>query len=189
MMEFLNANPQILAIVIFFARIIDVSLGTVRTIMVFRGYRLLSAAIGFVEVLIWILAAGQVVKNLSHWYLAVAYAGGFAAGNVVGIYFESKLAIGNAVVTAISEDLKIKLTKILRDKGYIVTELIGKGHKEVPVEITLIAEKRRNIPELLSEIEQADPNAFYTVEDLRHLRSAYLKPDTSKLPSMWAKRK
>ncbi len=188
-MEYLNANPEVLAVVIFFARIIDVSLGTVRSILVFRGYRTLSAIIGFIEVLIWIVAAGQVVKNLSHWYLAVSYAGGFAAGNVVGIYFESKLAIGNAMVRIVSEDLNIKLTKILREKGYIVTELTGKGHKEVPVEIVLIAEKRRNIPALLKIVEEVDPNAFYTVEDVRSLRSVHFKPNETKFLSNWAKKK
>ncbi|MCA9319888.1 MAG: DUF2179 domain-containing protein, partial [Planctomycetes bacterium] len=91
-MDFLHEYPALLALVIFLARIGDVSIGTLRTILVFRGRSIPAAVLGFFEVLIWITAAGQVIRNLDAWYLTIAYAGGFAMGNIVGIWLESKLA-------------------------------------------------------------------------------------------------
>lgn len=173
-MEFLNAHPWLLALLIFLARITDVSLGTVRTIMVFRGYRLISAMIGFCEVLIWIIAVGHVMKNLTHWYLIISYAAGFATGNMVGIWLEAKLAIGNAVVRVISENPEIQMSERLRERDYVVTEVYGKGSGPLPVEISFIAEKRRGIPALLQLIEEIDPDAFYTVEDIRTLHNGHI---------------
>ena len=97
-----DVAPWLLAIAIFTARVTDVSLGTVRTIMVFRSRRLLASAIGFVESVIWVLAISQIVGNLDHWYLIAAYAAGFATGNYVGIWVEAKLAIGHELVRVVS---------------------------------------------------------------------------------------
>jgi uncharacterized protein YebE (UPF0316 family) len=149
-------------------------MGTVRTIMVVRGYRLLSAVIGFFEVIIWILAAGQVLKHLDQWYLIVAYAGGFAMGNTLGIWIESKLALGQVLVQAISENLEISLAENLRQHGYTVTEMSGIGAKGVHVEIVLIAETRRDLVPLLTMIRQIDPKAFYAVSDTRSIYGAII---------------
>jgi uncharacterized protein YebE (UPF0316 family) len=97
-MDFSQLPPWLLALAIFSARIVDVSLGTLRTIVVFRGYPIVAAVLGFFEILVWLVAAGQVFQNLGAWYLAIAYAGGFAAGNIVGMWFESKLAMGSELV-------------------------------------------------------------------------------------------
>ena len=100
-MDVLDTYPWILPLAIFLARIVDVSLGTFRTIVVFRGYRALAAIIGFFELIIWTLASAQVLGNLDKWYLVIAYAGGFGTGNYVGIWLESKLAIGSEMVRAV----------------------------------------------------------------------------------------
>ena len=92
-MQWLLEHPWLLAILIFAARVTDVAMSTVRTILVFRSYRFLAAAIGFFEVLVWLLAVTQVMRHLDQWYLALAYAAGFATGNVVGIWIEGKLAV------------------------------------------------------------------------------------------------
>jgi uncharacterized protein YebE (UPF0316 family) len=92
---------------IFLARVSDVSLGTFRTIVVFRGNKLLASFIGFFEIIIWL-----VLTNLDQWYLALAYASGFAVGNYVGITIESRFAIGNELVRCISFNRDILAAKL-----------------------------------------------------------------------------
>jgi uncharacterized protein YebE (UPF0316 family) len=167
--SFLAENPALLAIAIFLARILDVSLGTLRTIIVFRGYRLLAGAIGFVEVLIWVLAAGQVLRDLSAWYLVLAFAGGFATGNVVGMWIESKLAMGLELVRAISTDPEIRLASRLRDRGHGVLELNGHGDDGAPVEVLFVVERRRRVPGLVDFVRGTDPAAICTVSDVRQI--------------------
>jgi uncharacterized protein YebE (UPF0316 family) len=84
----------VLPVLIFCARIIDVSVGTVRVILTSRGYRYAAPALGFIEVLIWLLAIGEIMKNLANPACYVAYAGGFATGNYVGIYINQRLSLG-----------------------------------------------------------------------------------------------
>lgn len=167
MLDFANDYPILLVSLIFFARILDVSIGTVRTILVFRGHRIWAAILGFFEVLIWLIAAGSVIQNLDTWYLAIAYALGFAAGNIVGIMIESKIALGSELVRAVSENRNVDLAVSLRDKGYSVTELPGVGDDERPIEVLLIVEKRRKVPQLLTTIAEEDPDAFWTVSDIK----------------------
>ena len=90
-MEWLHDQPALMFAAVFLARVLDVSIGTVRTITVVRGYRLLATVLGFFEVIIWVMAAGQVLTNLHHWYLVISWAGGFATGNAVGMWIEGKL--------------------------------------------------------------------------------------------------
>jgi uncharacterized protein YebE (UPF0316 family) len=170
MLTWLSAHPQWLAPAIFFLRIGDVSLGTVRTISIFRGHRALAAFIGFFEVLIWLTAVGQVLGHLDRWYLVVAYAGGFATGNMVGIALESALAMGDAVVRVISPNREVRLAQVLRAGEYFVTALEGHAERSMPVEVLFVVTKRRSLKKLLALIEKADPVAFCTIEDVRRVR-------------------
>ncbi len=166
-MAFLNAHPWLLALAIFAARVTDVSLGTLRTITIFRGYRLPAVLLAFCEVLVWLLAAAQVIRNLGEWYLVVAYAGGYATGNAVGMWLETKLAIGLELVRVISQDRAVELATQLRERGFEVTELAGTGSRREPVEVLLIVERRRRVPALLRLIGEVDSEAFCTFSDVR----------------------
>jgi uncharacterized protein YebE (UPF0316 family) len=169
-MDILLDQPALLGIAIFLARVLDVSLGTLRTIFVFRSYAALAALIGFVETLVWVLAASQVLQNLQDWYLAVAYAAGFATGNWVGMWLEAKLAVGSELVRAVSPNREVPLAASLREADYSVTELDGHGDDGKPVEVLLIVEKRRRLPQLLRLIDRVDPEAVYTVSDIKRSR-------------------
>lgn len=163
----MDTYPWVLPAAIFLARIADVSLGTVRTIVVFRGFRALAAAIGFVEVIIWTLASAQVLANLDKWYLVIAYAGGFGAGNYVGIWLESKLAIGSEMVRAVSFKGSGQLAETLRANGFRAIELAGSAGPGQPCEVVLIVTKRRKIARLLALITQSDPDAVYSLSDVK----------------------
>ena len=92
MFEITPVDPQLLAgmLLIFCLRIVDVSLGTVRLIMVTRGIRKWAVLIGFFEVTIWVVAISQVMSNLNNVWNVLAYSGGFASGTFVGMYLESR---------------------------------------------------------------------------------------------------
>ena len=166
-MEFLQANPWVLAPIIFCARIVDVSLGTVRTILVVRGLKHTAAAVGFVEVCLWAFAAGQVLPHLDRWYLVIAYAGGFATGNIVGIWLEGRLALGVELVRAISTSARAPLARRLREAGHSVIEVPARGDEDEPVELLLLVEPRRRVPDLLRRIRAVDPQAVCTLSDVR----------------------
>ncbi len=172
----MDLSPWLLVLLIFVARIGDVSLGTIRTIMVFRGLWLVAGVIGFFEILIWLVAASKVLQNLDHWYLAVSYAAGFAAGNIVGIWLESKLAIGTALLRTISEDLDVHLADHLRAEGYHVTEIPGFERDKKPIEILLIVESRKRIGPLIERIHSLDPNAVCTTSDVKRQESLISRP-------------
>ncbi|WP_245792191.1 DUF2179 domain-containing protein [Teredinibacter waterburyi] len=160
---------------IFFARVADVSLGTFRTIVIFRGYKFLASFIGFFEIIIWLVAAAQVLTNLDQWYLALAYAFGFAVGNYVGISIETRFAIGDELIRCISFNRDILADK-LRENGFKVVSFDGDMGEAYPVELLLIVEKRRNVPSLITLIKELDKTAVYSVSDVKHV---YDGPDTT----------
>tara|TARA_R110002111_G_scaffold6395_8_gene27957 strand:- start:118 stop:657 length:540 start_codon:yes stop_codon:yes gene_type:complete len=151
---------------IFFARVADVSLGTFRTIVIFRGHKLLASVIGFFEIMIWLVAAAQVLTNLDQWYLALAYASGFAVGNYVGISIENCFAIGNELVRCISFNRDV-LADQLREEGFKVVSFDGDMGESYPVELLFIIEKRLNVPSLIKLIKELDSTAVYSVSDVK----------------------
>ena len=165
-MDLLVEYPYLLVPLIFFARVADVSLGTFRTIVIFRGHKLLAALIGFFEIIIWLVAAAQVLTNLEQWYLALAYASGFAVGNYVGISIESSFAIGNELIRCISFNRDV-LAEKLRNEGFKVVSFDGDMGESHPVELLLIIEKRRNVSSLLQLIKELDPSAVYSISDVK----------------------
>ena len=173
MTELLVEYPYLLAPLIFFARVADVSLGTFRTIVVFRGHKFLASLIGFFEIMIWLVAAAQVLTNLDQWYLALAYAGGFAVGNFVGMWIESSFAIGNELVRCISFNRDVLAEKI-RNAGFKVASFDGDMGEDNPVELLLIIDKRRKVPSLIRLIKELDQTAVYSVSDVK---SVYEGPD------------
>lgn len=156
----------ILPTLIFLARILDVTFGTLRIIFVSRGLGALAALVGFFEVLIWILAIGQVMQNLHHWITYVAYALGFSAGNFVGIMIERRIAIGNLIVRIITRREANELVSFLWKAGYGVTSVEASGETG-PVKVIFTIVKRKKLPEVLTIIKRFNPNAFYTIEDVR----------------------
>jgi uncharacterized protein YebE (UPF0316 family) len=159
--------PWLLVVLIFLARVADVSIGTVRTILLFRGYRFLAAGLGFFEILIWLLAAGQVLQDLTAWPRAVAYAAGFAVGNIVGMGLEAWLAMGLQLLRVVSANPEVRLARRLRGLGHSVVAVEGRLEEDMPVEILFLVEKRRRFPSMLRSILDLDPSAVCTTTDVR----------------------
>jgi uncharacterized protein YebE (UPF0316 family) len=160
-------------LVIFGLRIFDVSLATLRILLAVRGRRLVVPVIGFFEVLIWVFAVGNAIRHLdSAWHL-LGYAAGFAAGNVVGLWIEEKLAIGLATIRIISRKAGVELADALRGHGFGVTEFAGHG-REGMVEVVHTVVQRREVPQVLREVDRWDTEAFVTVDEPRQIRRGWM---------------
>ncbi len=171
-MDFLTAyNSQIFALVIlplliFLARVIDVTLGTIRIISVSRGNRILAPIVGFFEILIWLLAMGQIMQNLTNPIYYIAFAAGFAVGNFVGIYIEDKLAMGTSLIQVITQKDCNELVTCLHSTGYGVTTVQAQGAKGT-VKIVYIVAKRKEVCDITKVIKRCNPKAFYYIEEVR----------------------
>jgi len=155
----------VLPSLIFIARVVDVSMGTVRVIFVSRGLKYLAPIVGFFEILIWLLAIGQIMKNLSNPVCYVAYAGGFAMGNYVGIRIAEKLSLGVVLIRVVSKKDALPLVECLKSESYGVTSVDGHGTSgEVKVVFTIVP--RRELQGVVDLIKQFNPQAFYSVEEV-----------------------
>ena len=156
----------ILPLLIFIARVLDVSLGTVRIILFSKNQKKLVALIGFIEILIWLLAIRQVMTNLSNPMCYLAFAGGFATGNYIGLLIEEKIALGYAVVRIITRKKADDLIASLNERHFGVTQVPAKGSTgDVDIIFTIIL--RKQINEVKTMVEQFNPQAFYTIEDIK----------------------
>jgi uncharacterized protein YebE (UPF0316 family) len=155
----------VLPALIFIARIADVSIGTVRLIFVSRGFKYLAPLVGFFEVLIWLLAIGQIMKNLANPVCYIGYAGGFAMGNYVGMWIAEKLSLGVVLIRVITKMNALSLVDHLKSKNYGVTSIDGHGTSgEVKVVFTIVP--RREVASVIESIKQFNPQAFYSIEEV-----------------------
>jgi uncharacterized protein YebE (UPF0316 family) len=160
-------------LLIFCLRIIDVSLATLRMLMVMRGHKLLAPLIGSVEVLVWIFAVGNAIRFLESPLHLAGYAGGFATGTWVGLKIEEKLAIGMATVRILSQHGGVEIAEALRERGFGVTEFAGHG-REGAVEMVYAVLRRRDLPSVYEQVRFWDPQAFVTVEEPRTIQRGWL---------------
>jgi uncharacterized protein YebE (UPF0316 family) len=147
-------------------RLVDVSLGTLRIMLLTRGSRWRSGAIGFFESLTWVTAASIVLRDLDDPLRMIAFALGFAAGTVLGVSLERLLAVGTAVVHAVSPGASTATAEALRAAGFRVTVMEGEG-RDGQVRLAFTVVPRRRSREVLDIVHRADPGAFVTVEDVR----------------------
>jgi uncharacterized protein YebE (UPF0316 family) len=174
MFEIPPLDLQVLAgmLLIFCLRIADVSMGTVRLIMVTRGIRKWAVLIGFVEVTIWVVAISQVMSNLNNVWNVLAYSSGFAAGTFIGMYLENRLALGTVGVHVISLQKGAEIAAKVREAGYGATELPALGQSGLVWQISIIVPRKLK-PTLLALISKIDPTAFVTVDDMRRVDRGY----------------
>lgn len=179
----INGSLIIILLAIFCARIVDVSIGTLRIIFLTRGMKYLAALLGFGESLIWIIAISQVMNNVNNWMAYLAFAGGFASGNIVGIWLEEKIALGTLIIRIITRHEADELVKALRVAEFGVTNIDAQG-EQGPVMAIFTIVRRKKLPEVIRLIRQYNPNAFYTIEDVRFASAAFSGLATSKRPTV-----
>ena len=155
----------LLPALIFMARVADVTLGTIRVIFISKGLKYFASTIGFFEILIWLLAIGQIMKNLSNPACYIAYAGGFAMGNFVGIWIAEKLSLGVVLIRVITTKDASELVGHLKNCEYGVTSVDGHGTAgEVKVVFTIVP--RCEVARIVALIKQFNAKAFYSIEEV-----------------------
>ena len=156
----------ILPLLIFSARIMDVTIGTMRIVMVAKGQKFWAPLMGFFEVLIWIITMSKVVQNLDNWMCYVGYAGGFATGNWVGLMLEEKLAMGIIKIQVITRKEAKQLIAALKEAGYGITHHDALGANSV-VSIIHTIIKRTELAKVEDIIRTYNPKAFYSIEEIK----------------------
>ena len=158
----------ILPLFIFFARICDVSLGTIRIILVSKGYKNQATIISFIEIFIWIIVISRIIQHMDQWLNYFAYAGGFAAGNYVGMLIEERMTLGYELIRIITRLSPHNLIAALRHEGFGITVLKGNG-MEGDVGVIYVIIQRSHLKRVRELINQFNPQALYTIEDIRYV--------------------
>lgn len=180
---FLTDSPLftwvILPLMIFLARIMDVSIGTLRLIFVSKGYKFYAPILGFFEVIIWLLAIGQIMQHLDNLLCYVAYGLGFATGNYIGIYLDEKLSLGTVLIRVVSKSDTSDLITHLRQEnfGASLVDIEGMTGKQKMI-FTII--KRIDLKDVMNIIRQYNPQAFVTIEDVKTAREGYFRYSSRK---------
>jgi uncharacterized protein YebE (UPF0316 family) len=159
---------------IFFARIIDVSLGTIRFILIIRGSKIPAAVIGFFEILVYTLALALVIGALNDPIKLIVFCSGFALGVLVGSIIEEKLALGYRGIQATIDREHLHIIHELRDEGFPVTswEAIGKAGPKLVLSIVI----KRNMAGMVADrIYEKDPHAFVVFMEPKYFRGGYIK--------------
>lgn len=175
-------NWIVIPILVFIARMSDVTLATLRNIFIHKGFRKIVPIIGFFEVLIWLIAMKQVLGRVDNAAAYLAWAGGFAMGTYVGMRIEERLALGNQVIRIITtEPDSTELIKMLRDSNHGLTVVDGMGAKG-PVKLLFTIVQRSHMKDIIEKIEAIQPNAFYTIEDVRSAEHGVFRARSSGSP-------
>lgn len=187
MLEALNDfdyfNWVLLPLMIFVSRLFDVTLATLRNIFISKGFRNIVPFLGFIEVLIWLVAITQIMSNLNNIACYLAWAAGFAMGTYVGMRIEEKIALGLQVIRIITNQDCEELLQELRNANHGVTVVPAEGAKG-PVKMIFTIMKRRNVSAVVELIRKYNPTAFYSVEDIRHSSQGVFVPGGSKLAAV-----
>ena len=183
MFDFLDSYPYLLPILIFVGRIFDVTLGTLRIIFVSKGEKYKAPIIGFFEVFIWIVIISQILSRANDMVAYISYAGGYAAGNYVGILIEKRIAFGIILCRVYTNRPGLKLVNLLSLKGFGATMVHGTGSvNEVDIIETVFDRKKLKL--VSSIILEFDKDAFYVIEDVR-TRSRGIFPKSNNLLKRW----
>ncbi|MDO9679919.1 MAG: DUF5698 domain-containing protein [Bacteroidales bacterium] len=183
MFDFLDQYPYILPFVIFFGRIIDVSLGTLRIIFVSKGEKYIAPIIGFFEVLIWIVVISEIFSRANDITAYLSYAAGYASGNFIGILIEQKIAFGILLCRVYTKGNGKELVSLLNRQNIGATLIHGTGSLgEIDIIETVVD---RNLMKKVERIfTEFDPNVFFVVEDVR-TKQRGIFPKNQTLLSRW----
>ncbi len=156
----------IMPLLIFFARIGDVSINTLRIVFVMSGKKFIAPLMGFFESMIWLLAIGQIFQNIDNPLSYIAYSGGFAMGIYVGMTIEEKLALGRVLVRIITPEPMNELVEYMKEKGHRFT-IVGAEGRYGRVQLMFTVLKRENLKAYIEKVKQVNDKAFYTIESVK----------------------
>lgn len=168
----LSTDAWLAAGLIFLLRVSDMTLDTLRVLVVMRGRKAMAWVLGFFQAAIFVLAISSVLNDLDNPLNLIGYAAGFATGNVVGMLIEERLAIGHTQVSIVSSRLGKAIADYLREQGYAVTEIPARG-RDGMVSLLNVSVLRKNVERVRGLANEIDPQAFITAEDVRPVRRGF----------------
>ena len=160
--------------VIFLLRVVGVSISTIRMLVMMRGRKFAAVALGFFEVLVYVLAIGQVMTDHSNVWSVLGYCAGFCVGTLTGMMLDERMVRGHAAVRVISRTAGKTVLDALHAAGHGATLETGVG-RDGPVSIIHAIVMRRDVPALCDLVHTTDPASFLTVEDARTVLRGYLR--------------
>ncbi|EMS34917.1 hypothetical protein C943_03239 [Mariniradius saccharolyticus AK6] len=158
----------VMPLLIFCARVMDVSINTLRIMFVMNGKKKIAPILGFFESLIWLLAIGQIFQNVNNPMSYVGYAGGFAMGTFIGMTIEEKLALGRVLVRVITPEPMIELIDYMKERNFRFTNVGGEG-RFGKVNLLFTVMKREDLQEYVEKIKSINDKAFYTIESVKRI--------------------
>jgi len=184
MFEFFDSYPWLLPLVIFFGRICDVTLGTLRIIFVSKGERYKAPIVGFFEVFIWVFIISQIFAHANGLVSYLAYASGYAAGNFIGILVENKIAFGFVLFKVYTKKDGRQLVQSFNKENFGSTFIKGEGViSDVDIIETVVSRKMQQ--KVRKIIDDFDPNAFYLIEDIRSKQKGiFAIPSSAGMPRL-----
>ena len=156
----------IMPLLIFCARVGDVSINTLRIMFMMNGKKNIAPFLGFFEALIWLLAIGQIFQNIDNPLSYLAYAAGFGTGTYVGMYFDEKLAFGRVLVRVITPEPMLDLMDYMKENDHRFTNVGGEG-RFGKVNLLFTVLKRDSLKSFIEKVKSLDEKAFYTIEGVK----------------------
>ncbi len=175
-LNYLEARPILMLAVIFIGKITEVTISTLRIILVSKGNRKIGSILALVEIFLWIFIAGNVITNLSsNPWKAVMYGLGFAVGVYLGSLIEELLAFGKILVQAVVPfDIGLDVSTTLRENGYGLTTVKGKGRTSDKL-VLMIYSNRKDAKEIVNIIKTVEPDAMIISNESTSLAGGYMK--------------
>jgi uncharacterized protein YebE (UPF0316 family) len=170
----MTPDALLLAVFIFALRIVNSALGTVRVIVTVHQHRWLASALSFIEALVFAIVIANVVKDLTNFLNLMAYCGGFALGNYIGMVIESRYITSYMTTTIIVHDKGHDIAAALRQHGYGVTETLGEG-RDGTVTVLRSVLAQRDVADMLKVVRQVHPEAFVSVEEARAIHKGWIR--------------
>lgn len=163
----------LLPVLIFLARICDVSINTIRIIYVLGGRKVMATFLGFFESFIWLMAIRQIFEHLDNWICYVAYPGGFAMGILIGMVIEEKIAYGKVIMRTITRKDIQPLKEYLVDQNFRFTAVRASG-RDGDENVVFIVMERERLNEVIDTLRKILPSAFYTIEKVNRVSDDYI---------------
>ncbi|AGA76923.1 DUF2179 domain-containing protein [Echinicola vietnamensis] len=158
----------VMPLLIFLARVGDVTINTLRIMFVLNGKKNVAPILGFFEALIWLLAIGQIFQNIDNPMSYLAYAGGFGAGTYIGMVIEEKLALGRVLVRVITKEPMPELIEYMKERDFRFTNVGAEG-RYGKVNLLFTVMKRESLKGFIGKIKSLNDKAFYTIESVKRI--------------------
>jgi uncharacterized protein YebE (UPF0316 family) len=157
----------------------DQTIGTMRLIFLSKGMKYIAPFLGFFEVIIWLLAVGQIMQHLDNWLSYIAYGAGFATGNFIGMLLEEKISLGTVIIRVILSKQSPELISELKSQNFGLTLVDAEGAKG-SVKLIFSIIRRKELSNFIDTIHQYNPNAFYTIEDVKSANEGIFRRSDSR---------